>query len=241
MPVAKTFQSYEFISEPFSVGNKQYIKVRHPKTKNSRQVRWYTEQEFRKLYPEEEIKDPYYKSQKETLGFSKGYITLLTGDGDKYMDWMREVGAKYTRWWGWYIKSEDEIPAVIPSDLTLVTLPWEKVGTDDKIFNNENLIIQNVEKLTCGNHDSVSDFQGVVGERVILTLTVTKVKKNNSYYGTQTEHFFVDDYGNQYVWNTNAKSWEEGDTKVIKATVKSHEVVNGINSTIIFRCMEVKS
>ena len=39
MPVAKSFQSFEMLTEPYIVSGKQYVKVRNPKTGTERQVR----------------------------------------------------------------------------------------------------------------------------------------------------------------------------------------------------------
>ena len=60
--VAPSFQSFEFLTEPYSANGKMYIRVRNPKTGTERQVRWYDNAEFRKLYPsvKVEIKDKYY-------------------------------------------------------------------------------------------------------------------------------------------------------------------------------------
>ena len=77
--VAPSFQGFEFLTEPYSANGKMYIRVRNPKTGTERQVRWYDNAEFRKLYPsvKVEIKDKYYRSRKEVLGFDKGYITIF--------------------------------------------------------------------------------------------------------------------------------------------------------------------
>ena len=50
--VAKSFQSLEQTCEPFTANGKQYVKVRC-KNGNERTVRYYTETEYYKLYPEE--------------------------------------------------------------------------------------------------------------------------------------------------------------------------------------------
>ena len=39
MAVAPSFQNFEFLTEPYVVGDKMYIKVRNPKTGTERQVR----------------------------------------------------------------------------------------------------------------------------------------------------------------------------------------------------------
>lgn len=52
MPVAKSYQSLEILCEPYVLDKgRQYVKVR---TKNgeNKQVRWYTDAEYAKMYPE---------------------------------------------------------------------------------------------------------------------------------------------------------------------------------------------
>ena len=63
MPVAKSFQEMEQVTEPYAAGGKMYVKVKHPNTGNIRQVRWYTDAEYSKYYPEVKIIQPK-KSQK---------------------------------------------------------------------------------------------------------------------------------------------------------------------------------
>ena len=49
--VAPSFQSYKVIvAEPFTKNGKLYITVEHPNTKNHRDVRWYSEKEYRAAY-----------------------------------------------------------------------------------------------------------------------------------------------------------------------------------------------
>jgi hypothetical protein len=79
-----------------------------------------------KLYPEDKVEDPYYKPQKITLGFEKGFITLVKGKVDKY--WAVAVGARATRLWGWYIPSDTELPE-LPQGLSFQKLSWEEIST----------------------------------------------------------------------------------------------------------------
>lgn len=129
--VAPSFQSFEFLTEPYSSNGKMYIRVRNPKTGTERQVRWYDDAEFRKLYPKEkvEIKNKYYRPRKEVLGFDKGYITVLAGaDLDKHAEWLAAAKARYHKQWGWYIISTEAIPENHPKEITMKKLLWEEVS-----------------------------------------------------------------------------------------------------------------
>ena len=129
--VAPSFQNFEFLTEPYSSNGKMYIRVRNPKTGTERQVRWYSDVEFRKLYPKEkiEIKNKYYRPRKEVLGFDKGYITvLINADLDKHAEWLAAVKARYHKQWGWYIISTEAIPENHPEEITIKKLLWEEIS-----------------------------------------------------------------------------------------------------------------
>ena len=129
--VAPSFQNFEFLTEPYSSNGKMYIRVRNPKTGTERQVRWYNDVEFRKLYPKEkvEIKNKYYRPRKEVLGFDKGYITvLINADIDKHAEWLAAAKARYHKQWGWYIISIEAIPENRPEEITIKKLLWEEIS-----------------------------------------------------------------------------------------------------------------
>lgn len=122
--VAKTYQNYEKIGEPFQKSKKMYIKVRL-KNGNEKDVRWYTPKEYAKMYPEDKAAaDKEQKSQKEVLGFGeKGYIYLYEGD-TMYIE--HNTPARECVWWGWYYP--DLIPD-LPQNIKVYTLSWGSVGT----------------------------------------------------------------------------------------------------------------
>lgn len=129
--VAPSFQNFEFLTEPYSSNGKMYIRVRNPKTGTERQIRWYNDVEFRKLYPKEkvEIKNKYYRPRKEVLGFDKGYITvLINADIDKHAEWLAAAKARYHKQWGWYIISTEAIPENHPEEITIKKLLWEEIN-----------------------------------------------------------------------------------------------------------------
>ena len=76
------------------------------KTQKEREVRYYTEKEYIKLYgslpegeeakntagaynsaPKDRAKDPYWKPQKDVLGFTNGYITIFKGNTYAYKEY----------------------------------------------------------------------------------------------------------------------------------------------------------
>ena len=124
---------YEMLStEPYEVSGRLYVRVRHPKTRNERQVRWYSDKEYAKLYPEipvvNEVESIYTRPQKDVLGFEKGYITIFKGDTYAVVDWFRErPECRFHTYWGWYVISTEEVPT-LPAGIEAVQLRWEDVS-----------------------------------------------------------------------------------------------------------------
>ena len=240
MPVAKSYQSLEIVGDVFVSSGRQYVNV---KTKSGalKTVRWYSDAEYRKMYPEapavNRSADPYYKSQKEVLGFTKGYITIFKGDTYAEIDWFRASIARYARWWGWYIISTEEVPADLPAGIEAIRLPWESVGQDSGELKPESLVKEAVEALIYDSSDS--EYQGALGERLDLYLTVERTIELDGNYGRSTMHLMRDDCGNLYVWTTASKSWAVGSEHHIRGTVKDHRTYRNEKQTVLTRCTEV--
>lgn len=130
MPVAPSFQNFEFLTEPYfkDGGNRQYIQVRNPKTGTNREVRFYTEKEFAKQYPEIAAFNQKTKTLKEVLGFDKGYIYIFKGSAE---DWLARSEARYHVYWQWYFISTKELPTDLPETLTAAKLLWSSVAEND--------------------------------------------------------------------------------------------------------------
>ena len=132
--VAKTYQNYEKIGEPFQKSKKMYIKVRL-KNGNEKEVRWYTPNEYAKMYPEDKAKaDKERKPQKDVLGFGdKGYIYLYEGDN---MFLECNTPARNCVWWGWY---HPELLENLPDNIKIYTLAWDAVGTSTGAIDKEKI------------------------------------------------------------------------------------------------------
>ena len=241
MPVAKSYQELEIVGDVFVSSGRQYVNVKL-KSGKLKTVRWYSDAEYRKMYPEvvavDRSADPYYKPQKEVLGFTKGYITIFKGDTYSEIDWFRASIARYARWWGWYIISTEEVPADLPAGIEAIRLPWESVGQDSGELKPESLIKEAVEALIYDSSDS--EYQGALGERLDLYLTVERTIELDGNYGRSTMHLMRDDCGNLYVWTTASKSWAAGSEHHIRGTVKDHRTYRNEKQTVLTRCTEVK-
>ena len=241
MPVAKSYQELEIVGDVFVSSGRQYVNVKL-KSGKLKTVRWYSDSEYRKMYPEAvavaRSADPFSKSQKEVLGFTKGYITIFKGDTYSEIDWFRASIARYTRWWGWYIISTEEVPADLPEGITPIQLLWELVGQEDGNLKPEHLVKEAVESIIYD--ESESEYQGAIGERLDLYLTVERTIELDGSYGRSTMHIMRDDCGNLFVWTTASKSWSAGTEHHIKGTVKDHRKYKNECQTVLTRCLEVK-
>lgn len=236
MAVAKSFQNFEFLTEPYELNGKAYIKVRNPKTGTERQVRWYEEKSAPKAKVEIKVPVVNNKPQKDVLGFTNGYITIFKGDVDAHENWFRESIARYAKWWGWYIISTDAIPEDLPLDIEPIQLKWELVGNDNGTLKMEKEVQKAVESLLYAAGDS--EFVGKIGERIEVELTVVKALKLENDFGGSVMHLMEDNNRNVFVWITSAKSWAEGSVKRVRGTIKDHRIYKNIKQNILTRCIE---
>lgn len=230
MAVAKSYQNLEQVGAPYEARGKKYVMVKYADG-TTRQVRWYTDEEYAKMYGVAPESVPH--SRKEALGFKNGYITIFKGDTYSLIDWFKASSARYTRAWGWYFVSTEELPDPLPVGIEPIRLTWEEVSTDD-VLHDEDTIKKYVETLVY--EPSASEFVGKIGDRLDVELTVVKAIQLDGYYGPSTLHTFVDANGNEYVWTTASKTLEEGVTYRVKGTVKDHKVYKNTNQTVLTRC-----
>lgn len=232
--VAKSYQDLEIASEPYSLNNRMYVKVRTANG-NLKQVRWYTEAEYAKMYGEKEPKLP--GSQRLALGFDKGYITIFKGETYPYKDWLKEHGARYAKFWGWYIISTMDVPAEMPSGVEAVKLPWELVGNGEDLLP-EAQVTEAVNSLIYD--DSPSQFQGTIGTTIERNITVDRIIITESYFGINHMYIMSDADSNVYVWSTTAnRDWQEGDNLTVRANVKEWNTYRNVKQTILQRVREV--
>ena len=239
--VAKSFQSMTQLGDPYESAGRMYVQVRNEKTGTIRQVRWYTEKEYAAMYgeavPATAVNTNSFGCQKKILGFEKGYITIFKGNTAAFDEWFQRSPARYCRWWGWYIISTQPLPTDLPVGVEPVQLSWETVGEPGGMLKPEHLVKAAVEALLYDG--GVSEFVGFVGERLDLEVTVVAASKADGNYGVTTIHIMEDASGNQYLWRTNAKSWEVGEKHHIRGTVKEHKAIKNVNTTILTRCTVV--
>ena len=244
MAVAKSYQALTQIGEPYELNGKMYVKVQAKS--GAKQVRWYTDREYAKMYPEDKSvltsfgedkkKSPYWRSQKDVLGFEEGFIWIFKGDTYAHIDWFRSKGYyfAYRKWFGWTLGSTKEIPEDLPADLIPVKLPWELVGKDDEVLKSDSEVEKVVNSLLI--EPTKSEYQGAVGERIEVEVTITKRAVVEGSFGLTNIHIMTDANENEYVWATSARTLTEGETYRLRGTIKEHKLYKASKQTVLTRC-----
>ena len=232
MAVAKSFQNFDIVKEPFEENGRMYVEVRNPKTLTVRRVRWYDEE----VRPAAEDK-VIVKSMRKALGFENGYITIFKGDTYPHLEYFQLSVARYCNRWGWYIISTDKVPNDLPEGITPIRLDWNLVGEGENL-KSEEVVKTAVESLLYD--EGTSEFVGSVGERLELTVIIKRAIRLENDYGVSTMHIMESADGNVFVWTTASKTWAEGETKTIRGTLKEHKVYRNVKQNILTRCMERK-
>ena len=245
--VAKSYQEWEKLTDAYESNGKMYIKLKNPKGAE-KEVRAYTETEYKRLYkeapmlkdatPSVQIKAPTGPVVKDVLGFQEGYIWVFKGDLANAEYWFEKTPeCRFHCQIGWYIISTDSVPFDIPSCVQSVQLPWELVGNEDGTLKRKE-DIENALCLIRMDEQSKSTFQGQIGQRLEVSVYVDKVVDlaANQYGSINHLHTFIDDKENIYIWNTASRRLNEGDSLRIRGTVKEHKSYQGVQQTIFTRC-----
>lgn len=229
--VAKTFQDLTQVGDVFIENKRSYVNVR-TKTGTLRKVRWYTEQEYARLYPSESNKQ--LRPLKDVLGFVNGTITVYSGDCEAERDWFIENHAQFNGYWGWFFPSNIQVPEEHPETLTPVVIHWEDMFMDENHTLPESVIADKLNELKSVN--SHSQYVGAIGDRITRNVTVLYSGCKDRLFGTSYFNIFKDEDGNILIWSTAAKSFSKGCKFCITGTVKEQKVYNGEKETILRHC-----
>lgn len=232
--VAKSYQKLETIGDVYISKGRQYIQVRTA-SGAIKAVRWYSDKEYAKMYPNDATEQRVQlKTQKEVLGFENGYITIFKGNTYEDKEYFKTNAARYNKLWGWYFISTIDLPDDIPEDVEPIRLPWSLVGKEDGTLKTDREVTEAVETLVYD--EDISEYQGEIGDKIEVFITVEKAIALDGYYGPSTMHIMRDDDGNCYVWTTAARSWEVGSEHLIAGTIKELKQYKGTKQTVLTRC-----
>lgn len=150
MPVAKSYMNLPIQGEVYYKNNKPYVQV-VLKSGKPKEVRWYTQQEFNKMYPELAVAGgKSYGPQMKCLGFQdeNDSITIFSGNVKKNEEWfMRCPETRFHTMWGWYVISGQTCSNPLPDGVYEKKLPWSSVGQDDGYLKPEAEVVKAVHKI----------------------------------------------------------------------------------------------
>ena len=236
MPVAKTYAKMEIQGEPFQESGRMYVNVIAPK--GLKKVRWYTDAEYRRMYPDAVVEhDIMDFNAKHVFGFEEtGYITLYKGRNVE--GWANEdrTNIYYNCTFGFYTPGRLDTPHLIDG-IEPIRLMWEDVMAHDNRMKPH----EEVKKIVAAmlNDESASTFQGKVDEWLQKTVTVREKKSKESHFGTKHTFTLEDSEGNTYLWETGAKDYPVAQTVSLKMKVKEHKEMNNEKVTVVWYCKEM--
>ena len=241
MPVAKTYAKMEISGEPFMENKRMYVNVIAPK--GLKKVRWYSDAEYRRMYPNEGNENGKRNimdfNARHVFGFGMdGYITIYRGN-EGLLQQFREThqeSFRYSLTFGIYTPSHIPV-CTLPTGITPIRLMWEEVmDHDDRMKPHE--VVQKIVAAKLGTL-SKSHYQGAVNEWLQKTVKVTKKTSKESHFGTKHTYDLEDSDGNTYIWETGAKDFTNSQTVSLKMKVKEHKEINGNEVTVVWYCKEV--
>ena len=239
MPVAKTYQSMEIQGEPYQENKRWYVDVLS--TKGIKKVRWYSDAEYARMYPEEK-KDLMDFNARHAFGFDeKGYITIYKGDPKVVEEWAENdrTNIWYNLIFGYYTPSKFPTPKVL-NGIEPIQLKWEQVQNyEDRMKPHEEvakLVSSLVSVQPCASN---STYQGQENTWLEKEVVIKENLKREDHFGEKHTHFMRDAEGNLYLWETSAKNLEIGMAVKLKMKVKAHKEINGEKCTVVWYCKVV--
>lgn len=84
--------------------------------------------------------------------------------------------------------------------------------------------------------DKLNEWVGEAGDRLELSVLVTRTYDIDGYYGPSRITTMEDDEGRCYVWFSTGEWLETGDRVLLRGTVKKHNDYKGRKQTVLTRC-----
>jgi len=240
MPVAKTYSNFEVCDNPFEENGRMYVNVCTPK--GIKKVRWYTDAEYKRMYPNETSKSDLMDfNARYAFGFRElGYITIYNGDEAVIEDFVDSHRASFWRnlTFGYYTPSYIPVPE-LPQNITAIQLKWEEVQDHDNRMKPHEEVIEYIANRYRRSTNSISAYQGAENEWLEKEVTITKNTKSKDHFGEKHTHTMCDAEHNIYIWETGAKDFEVGMVLKLKMKVKAHKEINGEKCTVVWYCKEI--
>lgn len=238
--VAKTYQSLEIQGEPFEENKRLYVNVLT--AKGPKKVRWYTDAEYRRMYPDAPVENKLMDfNARHAFGFGeKGYITLYKGDERVVERWAENDRTNIWRntTFGYYTPSKFPTPKVL-NGIEPIQLKWEQVQDYEDRMKPHEEVAKFVSDLLGGSAISNSTYQGKENDWLEKEIVVKENIAREDHFGEKHTHYMRDVEGNMYIWETGTKNFEVGMALKLRMKVKAHKEVKGEKCTVVWYCKVV--
>lgn len=237
MAVAKTYAKMETNGEPFKENGRMYINVIAPK--GLKKVRWYSDAEYKRLYPEESTEDITTEfNARIAFGFgAEGYITLYKGKNVEEWAENDRTNIWYNLTFGYYTPGRLDTPHLIDG-IEPIKLKWDEIVAKGNIMKSHDEVRQYVNKLLILDTNGTSEYQGTENEWLQKTVKVAKKSSKESHFGTKYTYTLEDSEGNLYVWETGARDYPTDASVSLKMKVKEHKEIGNTKVTVVWYCKE---
>ena len=218
MPVAKTYEKMAQQGEPFKENGRMYVNILAPK--GVKKVRWYTEVEYKRMYPGTVVEHTSSTfNARHAFGFDeKGYILLYKGRNVEKWAENNRTNIWFNLIFGYYTPSKFECPK-LADGIESVVLNWDDVAANDISVKSDDEVKKIVAAML--NDENGSNFQGNVNDWLQKSVVVKDKKSKESHFGTKHTYTLEDNEGN-----------------VFKMKVKDHKEINNTKTTIVWYCKE---
>ena len=236
MAVAKTYEKMTLVGEPFQENGKMYVNVQAPK--GQKKVRWYSDVEYRRMYPNAAKNDIMDFNARHAFGFGpEGFITIYRGYNLE--DWAdaEHDHLRFNCTFGYYTPGRLELPN-LTNKITPIKLTWDEVAAEGNKMKPHEEVHKYVMTLLNPNND-ISQYQGNKDKWLQKEVTVRAKKSADGRYGTKHTYTLADTEGNIYIWETGAKDYMLDTTVSLKMKVKEHKEINNEKVTVVWYCKEV--
>jgi hypothetical protein len=236
MAVAKTYEKMALVGDPFKENGKMYVNVQAPK--GIKKVRWYTDAEYRRMYPNATIvNDTMNFDARHAFGFGEeGFITLYKGRNLENWADDEHDHLRYNLTFDYYTPGRMELPNLI-NGIIPIKLMWEQVAAEGNKMKPHEEVRKIVDSLI--KDESTSVYQGQVDEWIQKDVTVIEKKSQDGRFGESHTYTLADAENNLYVWKTGTKNYSLDMAISLKMKVKEHKEIGNDKVTVVWYCKEV--
>lgn len=168
----------------------------------------------------------------EKEGFSlEGITYVVVGDTFNIKDELKAAGAKFNAYIKWHFSTKPEQYECV--EMTINECFTEN-NVHDLYWNEEAKSV--LQAKMPATEKPLSNYVGVVGEKISLQLTQLSCHSFDGSFGTTYINIFKDDLGNKFVWKTSYCVAKDNEKVALKGTVKEHSEYKNEKQTVLTRC-----